>query len=113
MAKTTLHKIGKDYVKVLRSKMELLGIYEEGDDLMILNDIGLQYQLYKHNLEKSLVDPDDKVIQTNMQRHYSNVMNMVHKLGLTPMARLKNKQPEKEDKEDNVFDKLDNMFNNK
>ena len=82
-----LDKIGKAYVRALKMQMENLGTYQKGDETLMLNDIGLQYQLYKIALEKSLLDEESQKLAMNAHRHYNNVMNALHKLQLTPAGR--------------------------
>lgn len=104
-----LNATGKKYVNALKTKMEKLGIYEDGDEDIILNDIGIHYQLYVKELEYSTKN-DDKEVVAKADRYYKNVMNMVHKLGLTPVARQKlNVVKEPEEEEKSLFDKLEEM----
>ncbi len=82
-----LEKVGKAYVRALKMQMQNLGTYQKGDEIILLNDIGLQYQLYRVALEKSLQDEDSQKLAMNAHRHYNNVMNALHKLQLTPAGR--------------------------
>lgn len=83
-----LNTVGRKRVKEIKKQMEDLGIYEDGDDKILLFDIGYQYQLYIKSLEEieAIVEPESGLLM-KADRYYKNYINSIHKLGLTPMAR--------------------------
>jgi len=84
-----LNEIGQDYVEHLETQMKDLNLYLEGDTELMLNDCGLQYQLYKDELELSLDEMEETVHHMKAQRHLKFVMDFQKQLGLGPTQRAK------------------------
>jgi len=107
-----LNEVGQAYIKSVTAQMKDLGTFMDGDSDVFLGDIGLQYQLYREELETSLDlnDLDGKESSRhhlNSMRHLKTVQDMQKQLGLGPLQRKKLQvQADTTPEQDSMIDKI-------
>lgn len=96
---------GERYMKALIKQLKAKNIYEDGDVELIYEDICLMHQLYKRELDESMIE-DGTEHHMKSQRYLKTRNELLKQVGVGALQRDKLKVPKKTVKKETIFDKV-------
>ena len=101
-----LNDVGMNYLNALREQLKNNNLYEDFDDVIRLNDIAIEHQLYiKSRLEAEFDETNKSDLKAQRHRKARDEGLKAVGQGATQRTTLKADRPEKKKKE-TIFDKV-------